>query len=113
MKIQVLRPLPGLAIAAALAFAPLTAFTQNDPTMGSAMKGEEMMESGDMMDGGMMGCSMMGGGMDRMRHTTSSSLQTPSSGLRDASLKPSFLFTVAANEPHTLDCSVCETDRCA
>jgi hypothetical protein len=66
MKNQVLHPLPGLAVAAALALMPIAASAQNAPMMSGGMKGEEMMKSGDMMGCDMMGCDMMGGGMDRM-----------------------------------------------
>jgi LTXXQ motif family protein len=77
MKIRVQYPLPGLAIAAALALLPLAAPAQDAPMMtGGSMKGGEMMKSGDMMGcdmmgGGMMGNGMMGGGMDHMRRMMS------------------------------------------
>jgi len=72
MRIRVLRPLPGVCIALALAFVPLAASAQNAPMMpGGVMGGsQDHMMGGGMMPGGMMGGSqdsgMMGGDMDPM-----------------------------------------------
>jgi LTXXQ motif family protein len=91
MKIQVLRPLPGLAVAAALAFVPLAASAQNAPTTGGGMKGEEMMKSSDMM-----GCDMMGEGMDHMSHMMSMIREKLAhAGDRVASLKTELKITEA------------------
>jgi LTXXQ motif family protein len=101
MKIQVLRPLPGLAVAAALAFVPLAASAQNAPTTGGGMKGEEMMKSGDMMGCDMMGEGMMGGGMmgegkERMSHMMSMMREDLAhAGDRIASLKTELRITEA------------------
>jgi hypothetical protein len=91
MKIQVLRPLPGLAVAAALAFVPLAASAQNARTTGGGMKGEEMMKSSDMM-----GCDMMGEGMDHMSHMMSMIREKLAhAGDRVASLKTELKITEA------------------
>jgi hypothetical protein len=91
MNIQVLRPLPGVTVAAALALMPLAASAQNAPMMGGGMKGEEMMKSGDMM-----GCDMMGGGMDRMPHMMSTMREKLAhAGDRIASLKTELKITEA------------------
>ena len=54
MKVQVSRPLSGLSIAAAIAFA---ASAQTTPMMGGGMKDEDMVKGCDMM-GGDMTCMM-------------------------------------------------------
>lgn len=48
MKVQVLRPLSALSIAATIAFAAFAASAQTTPMMGGEMKGEDMMKGGDM-----------------------------------------------------------------
>ena len=50
MKVQVLRPLSALSIAATIAFAECAASAQTTPMMGGEMKGCDMM-GGDMMGG--------------------------------------------------------------
>jgi LTXXQ motif family protein len=91
MKNQVLHSLPGLMLTAALALMPLAASAQNAPMMGGGMKGEEMMKSGDMM-----GCDMMGGGMDRMPHMMSMMREKLAhAGDRIASLKSELKITEA------------------
>ena len=57
MKVQVSRPLSGLSIAAAIAFAAFAATAQTTPMMGGEMKGEDMVKGCDMM-GGDMTCMM-------------------------------------------------------
>ena len=57
MKVQVSRPLSGLFIAAAIAFAAFSASAQTTPMMGDEVKDEDMMRGCDMM-GGDMTCMM-------------------------------------------------------
>jgi len=57
MKVQVSRPLSGLSIAAAIAFAAFAASAQTTPMMGGEMKDEDMVKGCDMM-GGDMTCMM-------------------------------------------------------
>jgi len=53
MKVQVSRPLSGLSIAAAIAFAAFAESAQTTPMMGGEMKDEDMVKGCDMMDGDM------------------------------------------------------------
>ena len=57
MKVQVSRPLSGLSIAAAIAFAAFAASAQTTPMMRGEMKDEDMVKGCDMM-GGDMTCMM-------------------------------------------------------
>ena len=51
MKVQVSRPLSGLFIAAAIAFAAFSASAQTTPMMGDEVKDEDMVKGCDMMGG--------------------------------------------------------------
>ena len=57
MNVQVSRPLSGLFIAAAIAFAAFSASAQTTPMMGDEVKDEDMVKGCDMM-GGDMTCMM-------------------------------------------------------
>ena len=59
MKVQALRPLSALSIAATIAFAAFAASAQTTPMMGGEMKGKDMMKGGDMMGGDMTRMTQM------------------------------------------------------
>ena len=83
MKVQVLRPLSALSIAATIAFA---ASAQTTPRVGGEMKGEDMMK----------GCDMIGGDMTRMTHMMSMMHEKLShAGDRVAALKADLKITEA------------------
>jgi len=86
MKVQVLRPLSALSIAATIAFAAFAASAQTTPRMGGEMKGEDMMK----------GCDMMGGDMTRMTQMMSMMHEKLShAGNRVAALKADLKITEA------------------
>jgi CII-binding regulator of phage lambda lysogenization HflD len=86
MKVQVLRPLSALSIAATIAFAAFAASAQTTPMMGGEMKGEDMMKGGDMMGGDMTRMTQM---MSMMREKLSHA------GDRVAALKADLKITEA------------------
>jgi LTXXQ motif family protein len=86
MKVQVLRPLSALSIAATIAFVAFAASAQTSPMMGGEMKGEDMMK----------GCDMMGGDMTRMTQMMSMMREKLShAGERVAALKTELKITEA------------------
>jgi LTXXQ motif family protein len=86
MKVQVLRPLSALSIAATIAFAAFVASAQTTPMVGGEMKGEDMMKGGDTMGGDMTRMTQM---MSMMREKLSHA------GDRVAALKADLKITEA------------------
>jgi hypothetical protein len=86
MKVQVSRPLSGLSIAAAIAFAAFAASAQTTPMLGGEMKDEDMVRGCDMMGGDMTCMTQM---MSMMREKLSHA------GDRVAALKADLKITEA------------------